>query len=302
MHGARPFDKNSKGMSVGDCVSTDWIRAILKMDRRAGFAPYRLEWGDIGARCRLRALLMTLTHRLRIPEIMDDPGLDSKRHFAALRALARINAISGTWRALAAPILDLARRVDCKELRILDVATGGGDVPIGLWRHARRRGLNLNILGVDISPRAIEFARSRANACGAAVEFAQLDVLAGELPVGFDVVTCCLFLHHLDEPDVVSLLRSMARASNHLVLASDLVRTRVGLMLAYFATWALTFSEVARVDGARSVRAAFSLPEIRTLAANAGLNGAIVRRSWPCRYIMSWTGGNITPGCCLKTY
>jgi len=237
---------------------------------------------------------MTLTCRLRIPEIMDNPGLDPKRHFAALRALARINAISGTSRALAAPILHLARQLDRKELRILDVATGGGDVPIGLWRHARRRGLKLDILAVDISPRALEFARSRANACGAAVQFAHLDVLAGELPVGFDVVTCCLFLHHLDQPDVVSFLRSMARASNHLMLASDLARTRVGLMLAYFATWVLTFSEVARVDGARSVRAAFSLAEIRTLAANAGLDGAIVRRTWPCRYIMSWTRGNHT--------
>ena len=154
---------------------------------------------------------MTITDRIRIPETMDDPGLDPMRHFAALRALARINALSGTWRALSAPIFRFARQTGRKKLRILDVATGGGDVLIGLWRYARQRGLELDILAVDVSPRAIEFARERADACGAAVEFSEVDVLAGELPTGFDVVTCCLFLHHLDEPDVVSLLRSMAQ-------------------------------------------------------------------------------------------
>jgi 2-polyprenyl-3-methyl-5-hydroxy-6-metoxy-1,4-benzoquinol methylase len=231
---------------------------------------------------------MTITDRIRIPETMDDPGLDPMRHFAALRALARINALSGTWRALSAPIFSFARQTGRKKLRILDLATGGGDVPISLWRYAQQRGLELDILAVDVSPRAIEFARERADACGAAVEFSEVDVLAGELPTGFDVVTCCLFLHHLDESDVVSLLRSMARASDHLVLASDLARSRVGLMLAYFGTWVLTSSEVARVDGARSARAAFSLAEIRTLAAHAGLNDATVRRRWPCRYLLSW--------------
>jgi 2-polyprenyl-3-methyl-5-hydroxy-6-metoxy-1,4-benzoquinol methylase len=231
---------------------------------------------------------MSIVHRFRVPEVMDDPDLDAARHVAALRALARINALSRTSHSLLQPVLRLASERGCTKLSVLDVATGGGDVPIRLWRQGRRHGLELRIVAVDASPQAIAFGRARAAECGAPIEFREINVLAGGLPSGFDVVTCCLFLHHLDEEDVVALLRSMAAASNQLLLVSDLMRSRVGLMLAYVGTWTLTFSEVARVDGPRSVRAAFSLSEIRALATQAGLPDASIRRCWPRRYLLSW--------------
>ena len=54
-------------------------------------------------------------------------------------------------------------RLDLKPgLRVLDVATGGGDVPIHLWSKARRAGLDLRIAGCDRNPSAVEFACRRA--------------------------------------------------------------------------------------------------------------------------------------------
>jgi 2-polyprenyl-3-methyl-5-hydroxy-6-metoxy-1,4-benzoquinol methylase len=46
----------------------------------------------------------------------------------------------------------------------------------------------------------------------AAIHFSVLDVLAGPLPDGFDVVICSLFLHHLAEEQAVLLLQAMAKA------------------------------------------------------------------------------------------
>ena len=49
-----------------------------------------------------------------------------------------------------------------------------------------------------------------------------------------------------------------------------------------------TRSDVARVDGPRSVRAAFTLREARAMAEEAELVGALVHRAWPERFILKW--------------
>jgi 2-polyprenyl-3-methyl-5-hydroxy-6-metoxy-1,4-benzoquinol methylase len=232
--------------------------------------------------------ILSATSRIRQPEIMDDPMLDSGRHEAALRGLSRLNYMSGSARTICPPLVALARQLGCRQLRVLDVATGAGDVPVRLWWMAQRAGLHLDIHGIDVSPRAVEFATARAAAEQAGIRFSVLDALADPLPEGFDVITCSLFLHHLAEEQGVLLLQAMAKAAKHLVLVSDLRRSAAGIALAHLAAWTLSGSDVVRVDGARSVRAAFTLHEATALAQVAGLNGAIVERRWPLRFLLSW--------------
>lgn len=226
--------------------------------------------------------------RVREQEVMDRPDLDQRLHQRALTGLARLNWFSGSVGLVWPPIAELGSQLR-RRLSVLDLATGGGDIPLGLWRRARRVGLDLEICGVDLSPRAVEIARTRARHGGAAVRFFELNALDDELPRGFDVVVCSLFLHHLDGDEAVTLLAKMAAATRHLVLVNDLVRSRLGLMAVYLATRLVTTSSVVRVDGPRSVRAAFTLEEARNLARAAGLVGCKVSRRWPCRMLLEWT-------------
>ena len=89
---------------------------------------------------------------------MDDPALDADRHAHALRGLSRLNALSGSTGIVWPLVAQLASQHG-RQLRVLDLATGAGDIPIGLWRRARRKGLALDILGVDVSRRAVHWAR-----------------------------------------------------------------------------------------------------------------------------------------------
>jgi hypothetical protein len=109
-----------------------------------------------------------------------------------------------------------------------------------------------------------------------------------------DVALCSLFLHHLDDADAVSLLRHMATAARVGVVISDLIRSRMGLVLAVIGTTVLCSSRVARVDGPMSVRAARTMSEYRVLVDRAGLSAATIRRAWPERAVITWrrpTGG-----------
>src|SRR5437016_2710011 len=108
--------------------------------------------------------------RNRQAEIMDGPGLDAGLHRQALRALERINLLSGSASSLWPGISRLAV-ASPRPLRVLDVASGAGDVPIRLWQMARRRGLDIDVAGCDVSALAVSHAQERAARAGVGVHF-----------------------------------------------------------------------------------------------------------------------------------
>jgi 2-polyprenyl-3-methyl-5-hydroxy-6-metoxy-1,4-benzoquinol methylase len=229
-----------------------------------------------------------LTSRRVEPEWMDQPDLDPESHRQALEGLRRINRLSGSaalvWRAIHALALQTGRN----QLRVLDVACGGGDVAIALWRKARCRGIDLEILGCDQSPVAVGLATARAADARAGARFEQFDVLAGPLPAGYDVVMTSLFVHHLSEADAVKLLNSMAHAAGHLLLVHDLRRSTAGFWLAQVICRAATRSPIVHADGPQSVRAAFTAEELGDLCRRAGLQSARVEHRWPFRLLVAW--------------
>jgi 2-polyprenyl-3-methyl-5-hydroxy-6-metoxy-1,4-benzoquinol methylase len=232
--------------------------------------------------------LPSLDARHLTPELMDDPGIDPAEHRKALRALARLNRISHADRLLLDPIARLAAVPGHPPLRILDIATGSGDLPLALAAHAHKAGINLSITGCDLSATALQEARKRAAAAGEEMEFIQCDVLEGEVPSGYDVITCSLFMHHLTEEQVVDVLYRMRCAARRMVLVSDLRRCRWGYLLAAYASSLFTTSRIARIDARKSVRAAFTADEFAALAAEAGLERATLECRWPCRLVLEW--------------
>jgi 2-polyprenyl-3-methyl-5-hydroxy-6-metoxy-1,4-benzoquinol methylase len=229
--------------------------------------------------------------RTRQPELMDQPGLDHSEHLKALRGLRRINALSRTSAVLWPQIARLitGRESQDRPVRVLDLATGGGDAPIALARRAIHAGANIVVDGCDLNPQAVHHAQFQANARGARVRFFVLDALHEELPSGYDVVSCSLFLHHLDEADAIALLRRMAASARSLVLVDDLIRSWRGYLLAAVGCRLLSGSRIVHIDGPASVIAAFTPGEALSLAERAGLGGARVKRHWPQRYLLSWS-------------
>lgn len=234
-------------------------------------------------------LFPDLRERHRRPEQMDQPGLDPAEHRQALAALRRINAISGgvrpVWPLIRSFLAERRAANNPRPVRLLDLASGGGDFALRLAHRARREGLNLQIVGRDRSAFAVAHATEQARRAGLAVEFHQGDVLNEPLPAGFDILTCSLFLHHLDEPEAVALLSAM-RSAGEMAIIDDLERTRLGWALAFWGVRALSRSKVARYDGAVSVQGAYTRDEARALALKAGWERPEVHPRFPCRYLL----------------
>ena len=220
---------------------------------------------------------------------MDQPGLDPRAHAEALRGLGRINLLSRTGAVQWSKIVPLARGNPGGTVRVLDIASGGGDLALSLAARALHSRLGVQVEGCDLSPTAVEFAQARARAKNLSVRFFVWDALAGALPEGYDVVTCSLFLHHLDDAQAEGLLRRMGVAAARLLLVDDLIRDRAGYMLALLACHGLSRSWVVHADGPASVEGAYTMEEAKALAHRAGLADTTLERHWPRRFLLSWS-------------
>lgn len=224
------------------------------------------------------------------PEEMDQEGLPSLAHAQALAGLARLNKISfsssSIWNALLRAGAFTATH--SQPIRLLDLATGGGDLPVALGRRARSLGIPIQLMGLDRSPFALGSGRDLADRHGIPVQWICRDVTREPIPPA-DWITCSLFLHHLADEQVVSLLRAMANAATRGLVINDLERSQLNRGLVWLGARLVSRSPMVHRDSDRSVCAGFTLEEAADLAKAAGLTGMRFERRFPCRFQGIWT-------------
>ncbi len=220
---------------------------------------------------------------------MDAPDLEPERYLGSLRGLSRVNAVTGSAKILWPEILAAARANSGAPLRVLDLACGGGDVPIALLRRLRAQSLSVVIDGCDVNPIAVQQAKDHANRQGVSASFFQLNVLEDALPDDYDIVMSSLFLHHLSGDEARDFLSNAAAAARRSILIHDLVRSRAGLWLAQIGVRVLFCNDVCVHDGPRSVKGAFTIEEMRRLAVDAGLDACRIEARFPYRFLFQWS-------------
>jgi len=235
-------------------------------------------------------MLHVLTNRRAVTdELMDSPDVDEVAHLEALDGLRRINQASRAAMRMLQPIVRLARREKLNRISLLDVACGGGDVPISVALGARQLGIQISLTLLDRSLTAVRRASAAAEQSGIDCRGVEADVLGTLPPLKADVVTNSLFLHHISEPDqVVGLLHGMCEMAEGMVVISDLRRSRLGLAVAWAGCRVLSRSRIVHHDGPASVRAAWTLQELADFAGQAGMAGVSIRPCAPWRMLLIW--------------
>jgi 2-polyprenyl-3-methyl-5-hydroxy-6-metoxy-1,4-benzoquinol methylase len=226
--------------------------------------------------------------RHRKAELMDDPALDPILHSEALRGLEQLNVYSFCAESLWQQLQKFYLEKNCSHVRVLDLASGGGDIPIRLAKKAKQAGLSFEFVGADISATAIDFARHKAQSNNIPIQFMQLDALKETIPEGFDVIMTSLFTHHLDPADVIILLTKMRRATKQMVFVNDLIRSEFSMALVWLCAKILSRSPIVQHDGPTSVEAAYTTTEMREMAIKAGLNYCVIHPWLFCRQLLIW--------------
>ncbi|MQA90278.1 MAG: methyltransferase domain-containing protein [Gemmatimonas sp.] len=213
------------------------------------------------------------------PEEMDRLEADTGELTRSLVDLKVVNRWLGGRRTAVSLILGLAKGIPGDIVRVLDVGTGGADIPVALVRGARARGIALQVTATDLHPKTLAYA-ARLAAGETEIEVEEAD--ARDLPYAddaFDLVSANTVLHHFSREDAALVLREMARVGRYGMVVTDLSRSRLALAGArLLAATVWRRHPITRHDGPTSVRAAFTPAELQSLAAECLTGRWMVRR------------------------
>lgn len=205
-------------------------------------------------------------------ELLDLPRLDGAELREALRDLERLNRLFGGTSLILSHLSRLAKAYRLSgTISILDIGTGGADIPRAIVGWAERRGLRVEITACDHNEQILEVA---ASFC---LGFPQISLVKEEAlklpypPEHFDFALSSLTLHHLTAEEAVLLLKKLDELSRVGFIVNDLYRSRLAFLGVFVGTRLFSRNRLIRHDGPLSVLRAFTVEELRALAKQAGL-------------------------------
>ena len=205
------------------------------------------------------ACLVSTMKRVVIPELLDTDSGTLAEIAAALSDIRQINRWFGGIATTQSMIAQVVRKHGARSLSLLEVAAGAGYVPHAASAHMRKSGVRLQVTLLD---RAHSHLKNGSGNGSSAVAG---DALALPFADGsFDLVSSCLFAHHLEPREFVQFVNEALRVGRTAVLINDLVRDPIHLALAY-ASLALYRSRFNRHDAPASVRRAYTLKEMHEM-------------------------------------
>jgi len=219
---------------------------------------------------------MLVMRRVAKRELLDDDSASPREVASALRSLRWVNRLFGGDRMHVWLLTRAAEKSGKRDLHILEVACGHAT---GLQRAAVRLlpsapGLKLTLLERNAShfppPSQWDWRLPAPKTLVA-------DALEVPLPDNsVDIVSCCLFLHHLSAAEPGKFLREALRLARVAVVINDLERTRTHFLLAKCFSL-VDPSRLSRHDGPASVRQAYTAGELYDLRRKTGCRYEIQR-------------------------
>ncbi len=197
-------------------------------------------------------------------EIMDDPGCDPRALERTYHHFRVVNRVVAGWRATYRGLLRPAL-VAGRENTLLDIGSGGGDVPRLLAVWAARDGFRLRITAIDPDRRAQAYASVQRPVPGLSFRAALSGDLVAE-GARFDIVTSNHVLHHLSPGELAALLADSERLAGRLAVHSDIERSPIAYAAFSLGTWPFFRDSFIRADGLTSIRRSFTGAELRAVA------------------------------------
>src|SRR5207302_318264 len=180
-----------------------------------------------------------------------------------LERIRQLNRWFGSYHLILAFIRSWIRPGD--KLRVVDLATGSGDIPRLIVDYARKIRAKVEIDALDRQPATLEIAR-KLSADYPEISYREANILEWNCVESYDITLCTLALHHFSNEDAVRLLRRCCQVSKRFVLVSDLRRS-LSLVAGVYVLTTLIFREpMTRYDARLSTQGAWGNGPSRTQA------------------------------------
>jgi len=221
------------------------------------------------------------SHRSSEEEMMDDFSLGHEIIDPIMDELEVVNKLLGGYNVF----FNAFENIGIKDgMSISDWGCGGGDSLRVIAKWARKRNLNIHLIGVDATESAIEYARERSGDFPE-ISYIFADVMSEKLINNqFDIVISSLFTHHFADEEWIKLIQKMADCAAEYVVINDLHRHwfayhSIGVLTSVFSK-----SKMVKHDSKLSVLRSFKRKELENLLKMAGFNSYSIKWMWAFRW------------------
>lgn len=213
-------------------------------------------------------------------ELLDGDHIPEADLFLNLRELDRINHLLGGYRITFSALEQILE--PGKPCTLVDIGCGGGDTlkRINQWRL--KKGYGISLFGVDIKDVCISYAKQ--NNAGTGIGFICDDYRNSfrHLP-HIDVLHACLFCHHLNQEELIELVRFTLDRKTVLVI-NDLERNPIAYYAIKWLTRFFSKSYLVKNDAPLSVLRGFKKAEWLEILQKAGATHYSVKNKWAFRH------------------
>lgn len=223
------------------------------------------------------------SQRTKKEELMDDFSLSGLPLRDTLNKLATINKwLGGNKVTLNGLKKILKTQVKSRELTIVDLGCGGGDLIRRVATFGRQQGYTFKLIGLDANKDAIEYARSLSGAYPE-ISFKHQNIFSDDFEkLEYDILLSTLFLHHFKEQEIIGFLKKAIKKVRLAIIINDLHRHRLAYYL--FKLISLGFNNnMIRQDGLVSILRGFKRKEIEKISTNFKTKSKVLWK-WAFRY------------------
>ena len=141
-------------------------------------------------------------------EMMDRDHPPSAELERDLQRIRQLNRGFGSYRLVSNFIRHWIKPAD--KLRVVDLATGSGDIPRLIIDYARTISARVEIDAIDRQPATLEIAR-KLSADYPEISYREANILEWNSVEAYDITLCTLALHHFSNEDAVTSSAQMSR-------------------------------------------------------------------------------------------
>lgn len=226
--------------------------------------------------------MIDLSIRSTREELLDQPNIKAADLHQNLKELDTINRLLGGHKATFNGLKRIIVRNKNKVWRIIDLGCGGGDTLRAIADWAKKKGVKVELTGVDLLEEAINYAENASRDY-------QINFLCSDFKDvddnNYDIALSSLVCHHMYNGQLQNLLQTKVRIAQY-GLINDLHRHFLAYYSIKWLTKLFSKSYLVKNDACLSVARAFTKTELAKTLKEAEVSVQEIKWIWAFRWMV----------------
>jgi len=238
-------------------------------------------------------MMISVKNRIDAKEELDDFELFGEELEQTLEEIAGVNQMLGGNRISIKAVKTILGSISTdKHITIVDVGCGNGDMLRSLAKMAKKHNMNVELLGIDANPHAINIAKELSSNFEN-LSYNVINIFDEEFgKLKYDIALCTLTLHHFKDDEISDLMRVMCQNTSISVIVNDLHRSRIAYYLFKLYSWVFKLGPISKADGLTSILRGFKKEELQSISRKLQLKTYSIQWKWAFRYLWIIKTGN----------